>query len=165
MPLAYVLGFLLLWIISGQSLVWLPRYSRGSWEIADGYLNAMATNDLPRATWRVLGLAWLPVIGYGFDLLRRRKLHRPQTLWLSLYIALLWFFLWKYCATRADEFHLLGALSSIMVVATAVPASFGDGIAFLDLLLPLCIIGVWTFKSTVVRDMPHQFVLRLGTLL
>jgi hypothetical protein len=159
-PLAYALGFLLLWIISGQSLVCLPRYLRGSWEIADGYLNAMATNDLPRETWRVLGLAWLPVIGYGFDLLRRRKLQRPQTLWLSLYIALLWFLLWKYCATRADEFHLLGALSSIMVVAAA---SLGDRIAILDLLVPLCIIGVWTFKSTVVGDMPHQFVLRLGT--
>ena len=162
-PLAYALGFLLLWIISGQSLAGLPRYLRGSWEIADGYLNAMATNDLPRATWLVLGLAWLPVIGYGFDLLRRRKLQRPQTLWLPLYIALLWFLLWKYCATRADEFHLLGALSSIMVVAAAIPASLGDRIALLDLLVPLCIIGVWTVKSTVVRDMPHQFVLRLGT--
>jgi hypothetical protein len=162
-PLAYALGFLLLWIISGQSLFCLPRYLRGSWEIASGYLNAMATNDLPRPTWRALGLAWLPVIGYGFDLLRRRKLQCPHTFWLSLYLALLWFLLWKYCATRADEFHLLGALSSIVVIAAAVPATFGDRIAFLDLLVPLCIIGVWTFKPSVVRDMPQQFVLRLGT--
>jgi hypothetical protein len=161
-PLLYATAFVLLWLVAGQSPANLPRYLHGGLEITHGYVSAMACNDLSQTSWGLIWLLWLIIIGYAVDLIRRGRLVSADSIWLALYLAFAWCSLWKYGVTRADPSHVVPALVSTMVIASAVPVCFGDRVAFLDLLTPLCLIGVLVTDLTVIHQFPQKFVQRVS---
>jgi len=121
----YVTGFLLLWVAAGQSIANLPAYLYCSWQISDGYWNAVAINEIPVA-------AWCTAIAIGFCVLAfalffgRGGVDRLRNGFALAYFCVAWFVTWKHGFTRADSPHAATFFLHALVFALAAPVCFNS---------------------------------------
>jgi hypothetical protein len=72
----FVVVTVLAWLLAGQHLGDLPRWLRGSWQVAEGYTDAMSQEIKPNVGGYLLMIAViLVVLGY---LVRMVRAHRPK---------------------------------------------------------------------------------------
>ena len=122
--LAGLSAFLAGWLVAGQTLVGLPAFLRGSWQVAAGYSGAMGTPG-PRdvlllqavavglVLWTAGVAAWRATLPAGDRLPARRGL-------LLAWLLALTFLAWKHGVVRAAE----GDIHGVMLGAWAVVVAF-----------------------------------------
>jgi hypothetical protein len=158
---SFAAGFVFLWLVAGQAINDLPAYFRSSWEISNGYLAAMAVNQLPIATWcSAAGICFL-VVAFILSLLRSQNLRAEK--WMLLYFCCTWYFIWKYGVTRADTGHIVLFFPTAFVFCAAAPGLFQHRHwwSFLDASLILSLAGLWLFNSSFLRHTPQELAQRL----
>ncbi|HVU16315.1 MAG TPA: hypothetical protein VHD32_05300 [Candidatus Didemnitutus sp.] len=121
----YVGIFLLGWVLCRQNPLNLPAYFRNSWEVSQGYQDAMGLPTPPAALWKGL-LVLLLVIAYAFVFLfsqpdRGRAVATVIALGAYVYLN------WKHGFVRADG-HMIGFYYCVLMVATAFPRLLDDGV-------------------------------------
>lgn len=120
----FLAAFLGGWMLCGQHLFNLPTYLHHSWEISQGYQEAMGVPTPPDALWKGLTVLAL-VILYAFVFLfalpdRARALATVVALGGYTYMN------WKHGFVRADG-HMIGFFFAMLLPATAFPLLLGDG--------------------------------------
>ncbi len=116
---AFLVAYPLLWVVTGQSLLNLPSFWIGSWEVVSGYSAAMslATHWLPLAGYSVLAVGGIlvPTVTRNW---RRQSLTIQQAVIL---VSLPWLFVsWKDGLVRIgglDNGRALDLLGAILGVA------------------------------------------------
>ncbi len=109
----YVSGFFAFWKLLGQSWADLPGWLRWSYEVADGYVDAMQL----RESWKGLLAALLSASClFGFALLALRMRQAARQHWPALLLTTGCLYLaWRHGTVRGDQSHLPG-----LFCATAV---------------------------------------------
>jgi hypothetical protein len=157
----YGIGFLLLWMLAGQSLANLPAYVDGAWEITKGYVLAMSVDEMPEVVWITAAALW--VIVAAFVLKRLRPATLDLRFYMLLFFGLTWFLFWKHGFTRADAGHVALFFPVAIILLVATPAGFGQSRQWtmLDFGPAICLVGLWLCHPTLVRDLPRGFVRRV----
>lgn len=116
--------FLLIWIAAGQSPFAIPSYLLNSWQISQGYEDAMFLDEpaamFAAGAWTVALLA-----AYG-ALAWFTRTDTPRTLALGAVVAAGTYLNWKHGFVRADG-HVFGFFLWAAFVVVAFPALLADG--------------------------------------
>lgn len=116
--------FLLIWVIAGQSLPNLLPYLRSSWEISQGYQDAMGI-PTPR-TPLILGMIVLVLLAlYALAHLWWQK-DRARAIANVALLGAFTYLNWKHGFVRADG-HMIGFFFCALLPLTSYPALFEDG--------------------------------------
>lgn len=126
-PAAFLGLFLLGWKLCGQDLANLPAYFRSSWEISQGYLDAMGYACPARQLHLGLVTAGL-VLGY-LALNFATAADRGRSLVLTLGALALLYLNWKHGFIRADG-HQIGFYYAALTVIVSAPLLLEDAPRF-----------------------------------
>jgi len=109
----FAAGYLILWELSGQQWGDLPASLRWSYEVADGYIDAMQL----RCSWGVLFAAtFLTTMAVGLSLAATCARKRSQRTWaVPLLTAGCLYLAWRHGTVRGDTSHLPGLFCAIAV--------------------------------------------------
>lgn len=120
---SFVGTFFGLWVAIGQSPTTIPAFLRYSWEISNGYVDAMGVFESPLMFLTGAG-ALLAVISYALLFLasQRDKIAAFAT---CLILGGIVFINWKHGFVRADG-HVLSHFTIVLMVACTFPALTGD---------------------------------------
>jgi hypothetical protein len=116
-------SYLLGWILCRQNPLNLPAYFYNSWEISQGYQEAMGIPTPPVALYVGLATVVLVLIHAALYLLGLPD--RPRALATLVSFAAFILLNWKHGFVRADG-HMIGYFFVILMVATAYPALLDD---------------------------------------
>jgi hypothetical protein len=137
-------GWVVLWILCRQNPLNIPAYLHGSWEVSQGWQDAMGTPTPPETLWKgvvvaILLAAYLLV--YFFS--HREK---SRALASSACLGAFLFLDWKHSFVRPDE-HTLVFFISALVPVVAFPALMDDAPSFRGLqrilLLAAGVFSIW----------------------
>jgi hypothetical protein len=121
--LSYVGTFLGIWLACGQSLLNLPAYFYGSWQISAGYQWAMGFPTAPHHLWPGLVVLALMVAYAGLHLLLAPA--KPRA-WANVLLLGAFVYLnWKHGFVRSDG-HMIGFFFCMLLPITAYPALLDD---------------------------------------
>jgi hypothetical protein len=123
-PAGFVLGYLVGWVLLGQSLAGLGTYLRNSLAITDGYNLAMGLDRYPAMGGFVVLMTALAavIIRVSAASIPGNEHGRARRGLLVAWFAGLLFLEWKYGFVRADEDHASCFLGFVPVVALALAA-------------------------------------------
>ncbi len=142
---AYVIAFLLLWMLAGQSCRNLPAYLEGILSLSSGYNAAMGLDETPGVFQR--GLLALGLLGAGIAWGGWQRRTQPAVPGGALLLAGFTFVFWKHGFVRADGhigiFHHYVAIAAVLwfLFAFAPPAA-GRGVAR-GLMVAALAAGLW----------------------
>ncbi len=153
--MGYVGGFLVVWLLAGQSLGHLPEYFLNSSRISRGYQEAMGLPAPAQALGKALAVLVLLALSLGLKLSGnwRRPRIWAEVLLISAYV----FLIWKHGFIRADG-HLGGFFIGILSLAAVAPVLLGEMArwrpARISLLVLAALISVWGLddSATVSRS-------------
>lgn len=149
----YVGGFALFWVAAGQSITNIPIYLYRSWQVTDGYWNAVAINEIPMTVWWTALAIGCCVVAFALAAGRRPG----KSSWTSFglaYFCLAWFLTWKHGFTRADPAHAQTFFLHGLAFAIVAPVCFKPTRRFspLDLVPVLSILGLHFADQ---QSLPH----------
>jgi hypothetical protein len=127
---SYLIAYLGIWIGSGQNVLNLPAYLRGSWEISQGYQWAMGSPspEIPLLMGlTVLGI--LIVYAIAHVLLHSNK---PRAVANTLLLGAFIYLNWKHGFVRADG-HMIGFFYCALLPLTTYPYLLDDSLRFEDI--------------------------------
>jgi hypothetical protein len=157
----FLAGFLALWIACGQSLYNLPIYLHNSWQISQGYQQAMGLSTPGRAFW--LGITVLVALSaYGL-LYLILNFGTSCTLFRLVLLAAFIYLIWKHGFVRSDAHILIFFVGALMPIV-AFPALLDDvrhrrWSSQLSLALAglLCVLGMRSVGyPNVIRHAPSR---------
>ncbi len=157
---AYVVAFLLFWILTGQSVRNLPAYVQGILSLSSGYNAAMGLEEPAGVFQRGLLALGLLSAGIAWGGWQRRT--QPAVLGGALLLAGFTFVLWKHGFVRADGhigiFHQYVAIAAVLwfLFAFASPAA-GRGVA-LGLMVAALFAGLWIESPVLGPWSPARLV-------
>lgn len=154
-PLIFVGLFLIGWRLCGQHIGNLPAYFHSSWEISQGYLDAMGL--APNSGQLNHALATVVLICAYFALNILTAPDRIKTIALSLGAFGYLYVNWKHGFIRADG-HQIGYYYAALSVIVSSPLLLADGLKFLRLKQTLlfaagfiCLLGMEKILPGLVR--------------
>lgn len=121
--LVYVVFFLGIWLACGQSLLNLPAYFYGSWQISDGYQWAMGFPTPSHQLWPGLVVLFLMVAYTGLHLLLSSA--KPRALANVLLLGAYIYLNWKHGFVRSDG-HMIGFYFCALLPIVAYPTLLDD---------------------------------------
>ena len=148
LALSYAGAFLGLWISCGQSVLNLPAFFYGSWQISEGYQWAMGVPTDPQHLWP--GLVVLSVVvGYaGLHLFLNPD--KPRGVANVSLLGVFTYLNWKHGFVRPDG-HMLGFYFCALLPVVAYPALLDDPLRFQRahrwaFILAL-LFGLWSLEN------------------
>jgi hypothetical protein len=117
-PLVYLMSLLAFWVLAGQQLRSFWPYVRGSWELSQGYSEAMAFSP-PGSGWATLGFVVAAVIIFIEAVRDTRGRPRPQVALFLCGLLATFFIAFKAGCARADSTHLIAGWSMLFTVTMA----------------------------------------------
>lgn len=142
---AYAVVFLILWVLTGQSVRNLPAFVHGIVSLSSGYNAAMGLDEPAGVFYR--GLLALGLLAAGIAWGGWQGRTRPVVLGGALLLAGFTFVLWKHGFVRADGhiaiFHQYVAMAAVLWLVFAFPSpAAGRGVA-LGLMAAALLAGLW----------------------
>lgn len=122
---AFFGAFILGWILCRQNPLNLPAYLRNSWEISQGYQEAMGVAAPPQALWKGLTALGLIIAYAGLHFITATD--RAQSLAVIVALGGFTYLNWKHGFIRADG-HMVGFFYAALFIATAFPALLADSV-------------------------------------
>jgi hypothetical protein len=123
LALSYGGTFLGIWVACGQSVLNLPAYFYGSWQISDGYQWAMGIPTAWHHLWPGL-VVLLLLIGYtGLHLCLNPD--KPRAVANALLLGAYTYLNWKHGFVRSDG-HMIGFYFCALLPVTAYPTLLDD---------------------------------------
>ncbi len=120
----FVLAFVAGWAVCGQNPANLPRYFISSWQISQGYQDAMGFSCPPMQLYLGVTVLLLLVTYVGVNLFTHPRPVRSA--FLSLGAGAFVYLNWKHGFIRADG-HQIGFYYAAMTVAVCSPVLLDDG--------------------------------------
>ena len=155
LPAIFVGLFLVGWMLCGQHVGNIPAYLRSSWEISQGYQDAMGFSCPPRQLY--LGLAVLLLVGTAMLLNLLTHPERVRVTALTLGTSAFIYLNWKHGFIRADG-HQIGFYYAALTVIVTAPLMLEDAPRFklarqlmLGVAGLISLIGIDTVLPGVVR--------------
>jgi hypothetical protein len=142
---AYVVAFLLFWMLAGQSVRHIPAYLEGILSLSSGYNAAMGLEEPVGVFQRGLLALGLLGAGIGWGAWRRRP--QPAILGGALLLAGFTFVFWKHGFVRADGHigifhHYVAIAAGLWFLFAFAPPAPGRGVARVLLAAALA-AGLW----------------------
>jgi hypothetical protein len=152
---AYAGGFSLFWVAAGQSFANVPIYLYRSWQVSDGYWNAVVLNTVSMTVWWTALAIGCCVVVFAAAAARKTVEWRWTGFGLA-YFCLAWFLTWKHGFTRADPPHVVTFFLHGLVFALAAPIYFKGTRSFslLDLVPVLSIVGLHLADQKALPRLP-----------
>ncbi|MDB6115466.1 MAG: hypothetical protein JWQ62_2411, partial [Lacunisphaera sp.] len=130
--------FLLGWMACGQHVGNLPAYFKSSWEISQGYLDAMGFSCPPRQLYLGLTVAALVLAYLALNLATHPARLRGLALTLG---ALAYLYLnWKHGFIRADG-HQIGFYYAVLTILATSPLLLEGTPRFLQWKIPVAVLA------------------------
>jgi hypothetical protein len=168
---SFLAGYLALWIACGQNLSNLPVYLYNSWQISQGYQQAMGLPTPRHLFWLgVMVLIALSVYGLLYLIL---NFGTSRTLLRFILLVVFIYLIWKHGFVRSDG-HILTFFVGALLPVIAYPALLDDSsyrrwpsqlvLAFTGLL---CVLGMHNVSMkfgwpNILWHAPSQFQDQLG---
>lgn len=136
---SFVGGFLLFWLVTGQSISALPDFAINSIPIVSGYNEAMATE--PRDPWepRIMVLLALGTMAWTWFTPQAGRRERIAATLIAFFVV---FSSYKQGVIRADTGHMAIFLATMAMVWAALPAA--------GRRVPLKLAGVVAFSAGAI---------------
>jgi hypothetical protein len=123
LPALFLLLFLLGWMLCGQSLLNLPGYFVSSWQISQGYQDAMGLACPPQQLY--LGLSVVVLINAYLLVNLATSANRVRGVALTLGALALLYLNWKHGFIRADG-HQIGFYYAVLTIVVTAPLLLED---------------------------------------
>lgn len=151
----YLAGFLLWWLAAGQSIANLPIYLGRNVLMSNGYLQAVAVNEIPATVWWSAVAISLCFLVFTLGFLRGGTKIASSAFALG-FCWIAWFLTWKHGFTRADAPHATTFFLHSLVFAIGVPTSFPSARwrASLNLVPVLSLLGLHLANRQVLPGIP-----------
>jgi hypothetical protein len=157
----FVLAFTGWWLAAGQNPDNIVPYLRRSWEVSSGYADAMGADE-SRPVF-LCGLTVLAFHGVFVWRIWRRQPDRALAAGMALFLAAVWFLVWKHGFTRADG-HVMGFFFYALPAALVLPVLCFPEVrrwSWLDLAMIPCLAGLWFFEPGLPLKLPAGALSRL----
>lgn len=154
----FVGAYLGIWVLFGQSLLNLPAYFAGSWQISEGYVWAMGFPSPAAPLWKglvVLGLLIIYACGH-FATNPDKPRATANTLLLGAFV----FLNWKHGFVRADG-HMIGFFFCALLPIVSYPTLLNDPLRFPRFhrwtFLGAMLLSLWALENAITGIVSESF--------
>jgi hypothetical protein len=161
MALVAVGGFLVAWLLGGQSLLRLIDHVRMSLELSGGYSSAMSVDE-PTSVFLLGAATTVVLLASCFAALRGVACRSP--VWLvAVHLAFLTFVMWKHGFSRADG-HVMALFSHALLCGFFAAPALDRQRTFDPFLVAAClgVVGMFVWNASLVSQAPRFLARHLG---